>query len=1499
MAGTLNRHDSSEIVHDLEYLYASILNLSNFVSVKLSSDRNYHLWKTQMLCLMKCHNMAGFVDDAYVSPRASSKEIMDQYDSLLKGWIFGSTSENVLGAIVDLASAKDVWEQLKSFYDVFVSHQQAKSAGETEAEAKVEEETKDVDVISAQTSTNGRDAVAIDVVSTKTVTEGDNKAAGKDKTETKKNLREATMKGDWTGADSILKEDNDLVREAISSDGSTILHIAVGIGNNDFVKNLCSYISNEDVVATRNSDGSTALHIAAIVGNKYAADLLLKKNKNCLQIRDKNGQEPLHKAYENMHLDTIGYLLKAVDEYGESMSHSFSTDASVHSHLHPGVEIGVDLLVNAISAKQYNLASELIEKFPKSASKNDHVLMAIAKTFPSGDYGETYIPLSWKNLWERLCSIAKQGAIITGRQNCFYCVTYGSPKAILSTDKNGYDIIQLAVIHRSERIYNLIYDIGERITLYRTVMDSSKNNILHLAGRLAPSGKLNKITGAALQLQRELQWREETPGIVFTREHEKLVKDGEMWMKTTAESSSITAALITTIVFAAAITVPGGSNQDKGMPVFTKEVAFIIFAVSDTISFFSATTALLVFLSILTARFSEKDFLVSLPRRLLIGICTLLLSAISMIVAFSATVFLVFCHQKPWMLLPICGFSLIPISFLVALQLPLIVDLSRSTYLRNFGPRKRDHIVAPTCATRSQQENREASSSNDHIVAPACATRSQQENREARSSNDSCCMSSAKRSQHNAFGGAENITRAMPSAMPETMPSAKPRLCLWKNQMLCLRQTLRLCLRKSRRLCIYKKQAKTSTNPKAKMSAKPKAKTQAVRVHQKNWESKNIEKEERIGSPSIDNEENAKKDVQENDDDTTQSKEEFLAKLEAMKKATEEEASKQAHEQAKNKEDKKATQAKDEKQKNYQESIKIQTMPFLNTSTRSKTRQANKGDNKLVADSLLDIQKEAKRKKKHDELKNKKELEAVMKVKEETKKPTRTIKRMLEDVEYEEPRKKKSNIKKMKCTTKTKKGRQEKVTMEESDSEDLNKETEGENNKDEIHVAIQRKRTRKIEEENMESNEKDEGSNNENEVLSVAKGKKRETMKKKTKDYNPKEKKLRNNASEDEDDTESKSEEELKKLRIVKIERAEKDKKTTKKVTYPTCIAQSSPKSLFEAINCLIEERKRYLKQIGFERYINIPIVELPATLAYHVIKNFHTPSMELRLQKGSIKATRQKVHDILGIPMGNRKLEVLEQKDANDPFITEWEEQYSHIQKPTPPAIALQMLGRHEADFMFKMNFITLFGSTMGTLENGGKVPTKLLKCIKEEVDITEIDWCDYILDSLRTNRVTKFEDDQMMFDFYEQYKAMFNDAEFNLYESSKDEDSDNDSDQDNDNNKDDEEEPNNYKAMFSDAEFNLYESSKDEDSNNDNDQDNNNNKDDEEEPMADGKNQNENKRQSGIQKEKENIKDMGKGIEEGGSEANDNEEKDEDDVNIENKFKKVNKNMMRKQSQ
>ncbi|XP_076919930.1 uncharacterized protein LOC143580906 [Bidens hawaiensis] len=202
-------------------------------------------------------------------------------------------------------------------------------------------------------------------------------------------------------------------------------------------------------------------------------------------------------------------------------------------------------------------------------------------------------------------------------------ILFKSPRTINCKDEEGHNIIQLAIINHSEKVYNLIHHITERTESYRTMRDSFGNNLVHLAGRLAPTFVLSRTTGAALQLQRELMWREEveklmlplelikknkdrkTPAMVFTIEHKELMKQGEEWMKTTAE---ITAALIVTVVFAAAITVPGGSNQDSGFPVFRKESAFTIFALFNAFSLFTAASAQLLFLSILTARFSEKDF---------------------------------------------------------------------------------------------------------------------------------------------------------------------------------------------------------------------------------------------------------------------------------------------------------------------------------------------------------------------------------------------------------------------------------------------------------------------------------------------------------------------------------------------------------------------------------------------------------------------------------------------------------------------------------------------------------------------------------------------------------------------------------------------------------------------------------------------------------------------------------------------------------------------------
>ncbi|KAJ0606789.1 putative PGG domain-containing protein [Helianthus annuus] len=257
-------------------------------------------------------------------------------------------------------------------------------------------------------------------------------------------------------------------------------------------------------------------------------------------------------------------------------------------------------------------------------------------------------------------------------------ILMNSPDTINLKDADGYNIIQLSIMNRAEKVYNLTYHIIERTKSRKEMTDSYDNNLGHLAGRLAPSFEVEKLV-LPLQLEEKNIYKE-TPAMVFTREHQDLLKQGEIWLKKTAESCSITAALIVTAVFAAAITVPGGSNQESGIPLFEKEIFFTIFAASNALSLFTGTTALLLFLSILTARSSEKDFRVILPRGLILGLLTLFLSTISMLVAFGAILFLVFCDKRPWMLAQICVSACLPILVIVTIKLPLLVDLIKSTY---------------------------------------------------------------------------------------------------------------------------------------------------------------------------------------------------------------------------------------------------------------------------------------------------------------------------------------------------------------------------------------------------------------------------------------------------------------------------------------------------------------------------------------------------------------------------------------------------------------------------------------------------------------------------------------------------------------------------------------------------------------------------------------------------------------------------------------------------
>ncbi|KAL7219495.1 hypothetical protein ACSBR2_012531 [Camellia fascicularis] len=126
-----------------------------------------------------------------------------------------------------------------------------------------------------------------------------------------------------------------------------------------------------------------------------------------------------------------------------------------------------------------------------------------------------------------------------------------------------------------------------------------------------------------------------------------------------------------------------------------ESISFMVFAISDAIALVTSSTSILMFLSILTSRYAENDFLESLPFKLMIGLTTLFISITTMMVAFGATFFIVFDHYTVWVPIAVALFACVPIILFATLQYPLLADVIHSTYGSSFAPvqRERENLM--------------------------------------------------------------------------------------------------------------------------------------------------------------------------------------------------------------------------------------------------------------------------------------------------------------------------------------------------------------------------------------------------------------------------------------------------------------------------------------------------------------------------------------------------------------------------------------------------------------------------------------------------------------------------------------------------------------------------------------------------------------------------------------------------------------------------------------
>ncbi|XP_022721710.1 ankyrin repeat-containing protein At5g02620-like isoform X3 [Durio zibethinus] len=526
-------------------------------------------------------------------------------------------------------------------------------------------------------------------------------------------LYQSALKGDWEKAKEFLNMHPGAANVRITKGWETALHIAVGARHIGFVEELVKLMSVADL-ERRNKYCNTALCIAAASGITRIAEVMVKKNKYLPGIRGNKGVTPLYIAALFGHRDMVWYLYKV----------TAAEDLTREDY--------IGLLIATITTDLFDVALCLIQHQPELAILRDsngetalHVLARKPSAFVSKHemgawekfiypwiYVEPLVKSSCPSGMSKCCYCDKNQVFIGLAGKFWHAIEKAKfgvvdliteliqsyPDLIWRVDEHSRSIFHMAVLHRQEKIFRLIHDIGAHKDMIAAYKDKNNHCILHLAGKIAPPNRLNIVSGAALQMQRELLWFKEveknvqplykemrdikgtTPRMLFAEEHAKLVKDGEKWMKSTASSCMLVATLITTVMFAAIFTVPGGNDNAKGTPIFLEAKSFIIFAVSDAFALFSSVTSILMFLSILTSRYAEEDFLRLLPQRLIVGLATLFFSIAAMLVAFGATFCIVLSQRLAWIAVPAALIACIPVTLFAFLQFPLLVDMIQSSY---------------------------------------------------------------------------------------------------------------------------------------------------------------------------------------------------------------------------------------------------------------------------------------------------------------------------------------------------------------------------------------------------------------------------------------------------------------------------------------------------------------------------------------------------------------------------------------------------------------------------------------------------------------------------------------------------------------------------------------------------------------------------------------------------------------------------------------------------
>ncbi|KAL2923655.1 Ankyrin repeat-containing protein ITN1 [Bienertia sinuspersici] len=392
------------------------------------------------------------------------------------------------------------------------------------------------------------------------------------------------------------------------------------LGRTNLLSQLIEHIFSEDFdwkCLTQNIKGNTPLH-EAILANNYPVFLRLTEfHKGATTLVNKHNETVLHLLAKSP-MPSLGD-----DVLGDIINNNMKHEC------HMLDEDGLTPLMRAIQAGNIEFAERLCSLCPRLAELSN---------------------LNGQTFWHLLVDAPPIES--------FYFANSSFTKEVVrhqldTKDKDGKTALHLALEHRRFDLAEAFLGLDGTLT-----SDGTPFFLEHLLkipnnNGITPAELIGELSYVPLQF-------EEFIGKLST-----MIGIRSIWgipstqIKDYVNTMGVIAALLTTITFTAAFTVPGGLDQEKGTPLLIQDASFQIFIISDILAMCLSMMVLFCLLWIM-ATGNKSNSVVLLD----FSVILLLLSFYTTLVTFMTGLYATTYLAKPW----IAIFALVICSVLLVLM---------------------------------------------------------------------------------------------------------------------------------------------------------------------------------------------------------------------------------------------------------------------------------------------------------------------------------------------------------------------------------------------------------------------------------------------------------------------------------------------------------------------------------------------------------------------------------------------------------------------------------------------------------------------------------------------------------------------------------------------------------------------------------------------------------------------------------------------------------------